>query len=97
MKYKDPTAQNTQDNDNDAWKNNCASRREKKRTKINEKNGDDFKWWYIDLSNGEVIEQNINVLSTDSKGLGGTAHATTQTSTDFTSSQFLSVICYHFT
>ena len=71
MKYKDPTAQNPQDNDNDAWKNNCASRRETKWTKINDKAVDDSKWWYIDPGNDYDIDGSINWMLTYSKGLGG--------------------------
>ena len=72
MKYKDPTAQNTQDNDNDAWKNNCASRREKKELREMKKDDDDSKWWYIDPGNDYDIDESINWLLTDLKGLDGT-------------------------
>ena len=43
-----------------------------KRTKINEKDDDDSKWWYIDPGNDYDIDESINWLLTDSKGLGGT-------------------------
>ena len=44
----------------------------KKRTKINEKNAGDSKWWYIDPGNDYDIDESINWLLTDLKGLDGT-------------------------